>query len=91
MTMLCLCVLGYLGMHGIGGRHGLDARQRLDGRTAALAREIEELDAQRRALNRDVALLSDVRPDPDFIAELAADVLNFARPGDRIVSLRTMR
>jgi cell division protein FtsB len=91
VTGLCLAALGYIGAHGFGGRHGLEGRQRLDVRSQNLSLEVARLQLVQHRLSRDVALLSDIRPDPDFVEELAADVLNYARPKDLILILPTRR
>jgi cell division protein FtsB len=88
VALCCLFALGYLGVHAFHGRHGLESRQRLIARSEILSGEIGRLETVRRALGRDVALLTPDRPDPNFIEELAVDVLGFARPGDRVVILR---
>ena len=91
VALFCLFALGYLGVHAFHGRHGLESRQRLIARSETLSAENGRLETLRRALGRDVALLTPDRPDPHFIEELAAEVLGFARPGDRIAIVRAWK
>jgi cell division protein FtsB len=88
VALFCLFALGYLGVHAFHGRHGLESRARLIARSETLSADIGRLEAVRRALGRDVALLTPDQPDPRYIEELAAEVLGFARPGDRIAIIR---
>jgi cell division protein FtsB len=37
-------------------------------------------------LELEVALLSPARPNPDYVEELARDILGFARPNDQILT-----
>jgi cell division protein FtsB len=83
VSLVCLSVLSYFAYHAISGKRGLEARKRLIERSELLEPEIMRLEAMRRSLDRDVALL-DAR-DPDIIEELALADLGFARPGDRIL------
>jgi cell division protein FtsB len=52
-------------------------------RSRVLEPEIARLEAQRTALERDVRLLN--ARDPDLIEELAAELLGFAHPDERVV------
>jgi cell division protein FtsB len=85
VALICLCALGYLGVHAVQGRHGLESRQRLLARSEVLSDDIRRFEVVRLGLARDAALLSAATPDPDFIEELAGDILGFTRPGDQIV------
>jgi cell division protein FtsB len=73
------------------GRHGLDARSRLMERSRLVEREIRALEAVRVRLEREIKLLDEDRPDPDFIDELARQVLGFASPSDRLIVTRSER
>ena len=82
---VCLCLAAYFGHHTIQGRHGLEARSRLISRASTLAEEIRALEALRSRLERDVALLSEAGADPDYVEDIARDMLGFARPNERIL------
>jgi len=82
VSLLCLGLTAYFAHHAIYGRHGLEARSRLIERSALLEFEIKGLEAVRAKLERDVALLSPDKPDPDIVEEIAREVLGFAYPDD---------
>jgi cell division protein FtsB len=91
-VLLCaLGVLGYFGYHAVEGRHGLGARTALETRAARLSTELAALETHRTQLQREVKLLSEEAPDPDYVEELARTLLGYARPGDRIVIDRPAR
>ncbi|MEZ5900916.1 MAG: septum formation initiator family protein [Hyphomicrobium sp.] len=85
MLLACLVSSAYFGFHALHGRHGLDARNQLLERSALLDFEIKSLETVRSKLERDVALLSPQKPDPDMVEEIARDVLGYVRPDDVIV------
>jgi cell division protein FtsB len=85
VLLLCLGLTAYFAYHTLKGRHGLEARDKLLERESALQFEIQSLEAVRAKLERDVALLRPDLPDPDFVEEIAREVLGFAHPRDRIV------
>ena len=91
LLFVCLGLTVYLGHHAIQGRHGLEARSRLIERSRALEREIRALETVRVRLEREVALLDEASPDPDFIDELARSTLGLARPGDRLIVERAAK
>lgn len=86
MLLACLSSSAYFGYHALHGRHGLDARNRLLERSTLLDFEIRSLEAVRSKLERDVALLSPDKPDPDMVEEIARDVLGYVLPGDKLIS-----
>jgi cell division protein FtsB len=85
VLLLCLGLTTYFAFHTLKGRHGLEARDKLLERQSALEFEIQSLEAVRAKLERDVALLRPDLPDPDFVEEIAREVLGFANPRDQIV------
>jgi cell division protein FtsB len=86
VLLVCLGLTGYFAYHTLKGRHGLEVQDALLERESALEFEIQSLEAVRAKLERDVALLRPDPPDPDFVEEVAREVLGFARPHDRVVS-----
>jgi cell division protein FtsB len=50
--------------------------------------EIKSLEAVRANLERDVALLTPDKPDPDIVEEIAREVLGFVDPRDQVVIRR---
>jgi cell division protein FtsB len=91
VLLICACLIGYFGYHAIQGKHGLDARSRLIDRSSTLERDIRGLETVLATLEREVALLSEARPDADYVEELARDILGFARPDERILIERPAR
>ena len=86
MLLLCLGLTAYFAYHTLKGRHGLEVRDTLLERESALDFEIQSLEAVRAKLERDVALMRPDPPDPDFVEEIAREVLGFARPQDRVLT-----
>lgn len=89
--LVCLGLTGYFSYHAIQGRHGLEARSRLIDRSRALEREIRALETVQARLRREVAALDEQAPDPDFVNELARQVLGFASPQDHLIVERPVR
>ncbi len=88
MLLASLTVGAYFGHHALHGRHGLEARNQLIERSNLLDFEIKSLEAVRAKLERDVALLSPDKPDPDIVEEIARDVLGYVRPTDILIAER---
>ena len=76
----------YFAHHALNGSHGLQARRQLLQRSSMLEAQIAGLETVRAKLQRDVALLAPEQPDPDFVAQVAADILGYA-PKDALVVL----
>lgn len=85
LLFVCACLSAYFGYHAIQGRHGLVARSSLIERSRVLEREIRALEAVQARLTREIALLSETRPDPDYVDELAREMLGFAHPSDKLI------
>lgn len=83
--LVCACLTAYFGYHAIQGRHGLVARSSLIERSRALEREIRALETVQARLTREIALLDEARPDPDYVDELAREMLGFANPNDKLI------
>jgi cell division protein FtsB len=85
ILVLLLVAATYLAAHALYGRHGLAARGHLAPRAALLQSEIQRQEEVRRRLLRDVALLSDPKPDSDLVGEIARSMLSFADPREIVV------
>ena len=85
VLLVCCCLTAYFGFHAVHGKHGIEARQRLEARLARLSGELRALDAVRRELEGEVALLDEKRPNAAYIEELARGMLAYARSDDRIL------
>ena len=88
VLLACLTSSAYFGYHALHGRHGLEARNQLIERSNLLDFEIKSLEAVRGKLERDVALLSPDKPDPDMVEEIARDVLGYVHPADTLLTGR---
>lgn len=86
VLLICSILTGYFTYHAISGKHGFEAQSRLLKRATVLRRELAGLEAVQARLEGEIALLADPNPDPDYIDELARDLLGFARPGDVIIA-----
>ena len=84
----CTALSAYFSYHTVAGRYGLQARTELSSRVTILEFEAESLDQARSGLQNAITLLAPDQPDPDLVAELARDVLGYARPSDRIYQVR---
>ncbi len=85
LLLVCACLTAYFGYHAIQGRHGLVARSSLIERSRALEREIRALETVQARLQREIGLLDETRPDPDYVEELAREMLGFAHPNDKLI------
>jgi cell division protein FtsB len=81
-----LGLTAYFVHHAINGRHGFEVRSKLIERSAPLEFEIKSLEAVRAKLERDVALLSPTKPDPDLVEAIAREVLGFVRPQEQVLT-----
>ena len=84
--LLCFGLTAYFVHHAINGRHGFEVRSKLIERSALLEFEIKSLEAVRAKLERDVALLTPDKPDPDLVEEISREVLGFVRSGDTVIT-----
>lgn len=75
----------YLGYHAVQGERGLLGWVRIAERVDTLRAEVAEAHAERSALERRVRLLRPDSLDPDMLEERAADVLNLAPSGTRVL------
>lgn len=79
------CVVGYFAYHSIQGDRGLVAWLRLNEQIETARAELSGLEAERRALERRVALLRPASLDRDLLDEQARVVLNYVRPGEIVI------
>lgn len=89
LLLVCAVVTVYFSYHAIQGRHGLRARSNLIERSRTLEREIRALETVQLRLQREISLLDEARPNPDFVDELAREILGFAHPNDQLIVQRS--
>ncbi len=83
--VLGFCIVGYFVYHSIEGDRGLLAYARLTERLADAHAQLEEVQAERQALERRVSLLRTDNLDPDMLDERARAVLNYSRPDEIVI------
>ena len=83
--VLGFCIVGYFVYHSIEGDRGLLAYVRLNERLTEAKAQLEEIQAERKALEHRVDLLRTDGLDPDMLDERARAVLGYSRPDDVII------
>lgn len=84
---LAVCVSGYFGYHVFHGERGMTAWVALQGQVAEAQAVLDGVRAERRALERRVALLKPESLDPDLLDERARLMLGYGGTGDIVVLL----
>ncbi|MAY61446.1 MAG: cell division protein [Rhizobiales bacterium] len=82
VPFLSLICFSYFGFHALHGTFGLESASHLEVRRAELAAELAALEAEREALEKRVALMSDGSMEADMLDERARYMLNVARPDE---------
>ncbi|MFV0296961.1 MAG: FtsB family cell division protein [Hyphomicrobiaceae bacterium] len=85
MLLVCLCLTAYFAFHAVKGRHGLEARAALEVRKIRLESDLARLTIVRDRLQNETDLLSEAKPDPDYVTGLARDVLGYVRPNEIVL------
>lgn len=83
--VLGFCTVGYFAYHAVEGERGLFALVRLSEQIQESRAQLEELSAERKALERRVALLRPEHLDPDLLEERARLILNLGRSDEVII------
>jgi cell division protein FtsB len=83
--VLGFCVVGYFVYHSIEGDRGLTAYLRLGEQLIEARAQLDEIQAERKALERRVKLLRADNLDPDMLDERAREVLNYTRPDEIVI------
>jgi cell division protein FtsB len=80
-------LIGYFAYHAYTGDHGLLAKRNYEQELQQLQSELDQLKAQRAALEHKVSLLAVTQLDPDLLDEQGRRQLDFIHPKD-VVLLR---
>lgn len=80
-------LVAYFAYHSIQGEHGLLARKRLEAQVAEAEAVLAALTAERERHEHRAGLLNPGHLDADMLDEQIRRMLNFARPGELILSL----
>jgi len=83
--VLGFCIVGYFVYHSIEGDRGLLAYVRLTERLRDAKAQLEEVQAERQAIDRRVSLLRTDNLDPDMLDERARAILNYSRPDEIVI------
>ena len=83
--VLGFCAVGYFAYHSVEGDRGLFALVRLSEQIQEARAQLDELSAERKALDRRVANLRPDHLDPDMLDERVRLILNLARPDELII------
>lgn len=75
----------YFAWHAWHGAFGIEARRDLGRQTARVQAELDDLRAERAALERKVALLRGNSLESDMLDERVREILGFATPNDIVV------
>jgi cell division protein FtsB len=78
-------LIGYFALQAFHGNYGLDARKGYEEDITRLTRERDELQSERKEIERRVVLLRPESIDPDMVEELARRDLGFAGPKDLLM------
>src|SRR3954469_25448387 len=89
--VLGFCIVGYFVYHSVEGERGLTAYIRLTERLADARGQLDEVQAERQALERRVKLLRTDNLDPDMLEERARAILNYSRPDEIVIPDRSPR
>lgn len=77
--------LSYFGYHSFNGDFGLEATARFEAQRIQRAAELEDLSSRRKALEKQVELMSDGSLERDMIDEMARYQLNLSRQDDIVI------
>ena len=78
-------LIGYFALQAFHGNYGLQARKGYEEDITRLTRDRDQLQEERKELERRVALLKPESIDPDMVEELARRDLGFAGPNDLVM------
>lgn len=84
---LAVCVSGYFGYHVFHGERGMTAWVALQSQIDEAHAVLDGVRAERRALERRVALLKSDSLDPDMLDERARRMLDYGKPGEIVILL----
>lgn len=83
--LICVLALFYLGFHTVSGERGIVALFKETQRLEQVKAELEEVTAERKALDARVSRLSDASLDLDLLDERARVVLGYAARNEVVI------
>src|SRR5689334_19503396 len=84
-----VAVVSYFSYHAYHGNRGLNAKREYKERIAVLRQELEQVSAEKLALDRRVSLLRSEHVERDLLEERARVILNNANRNDVVVLFGT--
>ncbi|CAN7417078.1 septum formation initiator family protein [Pararhizobium sp. LjRoot235] len=85
MPLIAVAFLSYFGYHSIHGEFGLKATEKFDRQRIERQARLDALTAQRKTLEKEVALLSDGSLERDMLDEKARFGLNMSRADEIVI------
>ena len=85
MPAITLAFLSYFGYHSVHGEYGLKATEQFVRQKAEREQKLAVLVLKRKALDRQVQLLSDGSIQRDMLDEEARSQLNMSRPDEIVI------
>jgi cell division protein FtsB len=82
VPVIALGFSGYFAWHGWHGSFGIEARRQLAVEAKRLDAELTKVRADRKAIERRVALLRAASLESDMLDERAREILGFANPNE---------
>ena len=82
LPILTAAFLSYFGFHAYHGEYGLYSRIQLEEQKSLLAKQLEQVTADRNALEKRVTLLRDGSIEKDMLDEQARRALNLSHPDE---------
>ncbi|MBR7652797.1 septum formation initiator family protein [Ochrobactrum oryzae] len=82
LPILTAAFLSYFGFHAYHGEFGLYSRIQLEEQKSLLTKQLEQVTADRTALEKRVALLRDGSIEKDMLDEQARRALNLSHPDE---------
>lgn len=88
VPVIAIAFSGYFAWHGWHGSFGIEARRHLAAEAVRLNAELEKVKAERRAVERRVALLRSASLESDMLDERAREILGFANSNEIAIVAR---
>jgi cell division protein FtsB len=85
LPVLTVLFVSYFGYHALYGSNGLYSKHIIEDQTRQLQAKLDVLTDRRKALQQQVALLTDGSVEKDMLDEQSRRALNLARPGELVI------
>lgn len=85
MPAITVAFLSYFGYHSVHGEYGLEATKKFQAQKAEREQKLAVLQVKRKALERQVQLLSDGSIEKDMLDEEARSQLNMSKADEIVI------